>query len=162
MSFIKFASCFETSDLQNIVDLVNASVVLLWVPYCIYTSHPIDKPKGLIWVSIASLMAYPSQSVRFHQKVFNIPVRPQIQWSNWNLKWFPHWTLCMSNPNCHPYLHPLAFAEIKLAKNVEWTLPESVQWQEIDTTWMWSPGTFTQYTASHCHLHEVLFAKKRI
>lgn len=122
MSFIEFASRYVLKSVSYRMLLTWSMQVLcwLWEPYCNYTSHPIDKTQGINQSPRYLFNGLSISKLQVPSKSFNIPARPQILCSNWNLKWFPHWTLCMSNPKCHPYLHPIAFTEIKLARNVEW------------------------------------------
>ena len=43
-------------------------------------SLPINKLNGSSWAWVVSLMVHPSQSFVFLQRIFNIPLRPQIPW----------------------------------------------------------------------------------
>ena len=45
-------------------------------------SLPINKPNGSSWAWVVSLMVHPSQSLVFLQRIFNIPLGPQIPWNN--------------------------------------------------------------------------------
>lgn len=93
------------------------------------------------------------------QSVFNIPLRPQILWNNWSLKWSPRSTLTTSNLNCHPYLGPIPTMESKLARSAEWTLP-----QPAELPWLIPVGCEAQGhwfgAASHLPLQDLLFTNQ--
>lgn len=75
------------------------------------------------------------------QTILIIPLRPQILWNNWNLKWFPHLILSTSNWNCHLDLDPISTTEIKLARRAEWVLLQSAEWPATATSGVGNPET---------------------